>query len=46
MAVRHTDLALEARQLWMESAAETARLTGVTAQEHTREGYCLSLIHI
>ena len=39
MAVRHTDLALEARQLWMESAAETAQLSGVTARETTREGY-------
>lgn len=46
MAVRHTDLALEARQLWMESAAETARLTGVTAQEHTREGYCVTTVEV
>lgn len=46
MAVRHTDLALEARQLWMESAAETAQLSGVTARETTREGYPVTTVEI
>ena len=37
MAVRRTDLAAEARQIWMESAAQTAELEGVTAKQRSRE---------
>lgn len=46
MAVRRTDLALEARQLWMESAAETTALAGVAAGEHTREGYAVTTVEV
>ena len=39
MIIRRTDLAVEARQLWMESAAETAELKGVAAGERQRDGF-------
>ena len=33
MTMRRTDLALEARELWQESAGETTKLPGVEARE-------------
>jgi len=38
MGKRRTDLALEARELWQESAGETTKLEGVEAREARREG--------
>lgn len=46
MAVRRTDLALEARQLWMESAAGTAALKGVDARESIREGFPVTIVEV
>ncbi len=39
MAQRRTDLAVEAHELWRESAAETTRLSGVKAEEGSVEGF-------
>ena len=46
MAMRRTDLAVEARQIWMESAAETARLDGVDAAEREREGFPVTAVEV
>ena len=35
MFTKRTDLALEARELWQESAAKTTRLPGVKAVSYT-----------
>ena len=43
---RHTDLALEAHQLWQESAGKTTLLSGVQAQERVREGFTVSTVRI
>ena len=39
MLTWRTDLALEAAQLWRESAGEAAELPGVESAEELREGY-------
>ena len=44
MAERRTDLALEAKELWEESAQETTQLEGVKAREE-RRGSC-SITHV
>lgn len=41
MTMRRTDLALEARELWQESAGETTKLPGVEARDGERRA-CLS----
>lgn len=46
MSVRRTDLALEARELWRESAGETTRLSGVEASEGEREGLPVTTVRI
>ncbi len=46
MRNRRTDLALEARELWRESAGETTRLTGVEAHEGEREGVPVTTVRI
>lgn len=46
MAARRTDLAVEARQLWQESAEGTARLAGVTAREREREGFAVTAVEV
>ena len=46
MIIRRTDLAVEARQLWMESAAETAELKGVAAGERQREGFPITAVEV
>ena len=46
MRQRRTDLALEAKELWEESAQETTKLEGVTAAAETREGFCTEVVHI
>ena len=38
MGIRRTDLALEARELWQESAGATTKLPGVVAQDGLRDG--------
>ena len=44
--MRRTDLALEARELWQESAGETTRLEGVEAREGSREGMGVTTVRI
>ena len=46
MRQRRTDLALEAKELWEESARQTARLEGVAAFTETREGFLTETVHI
>ncbi len=46
MRSRRTDLALEARELWQESAGETTKLPGVEAREGEREGIPLTVVRI
>lgn len=43
---RRTDLALEARDIWAESAGKTARLNGVEASESRRDGCPVTTIRI
>ena len=44
MLKRRTDLALEAAQLWQESAGEAGTLPGVESEESTREGYPVTTV--
>ena len=44
MLQRRTDLALEAREIWAESAQE--RIEGVEAVESTREGYPVTTVRV
>ena len=46
MRQRRTDLALEAKELWEESARQTARLEGVEAFTETREGFLTETVRI
>ena len=46
MAQRRTDLAVEARQLWRESAEGTTRLRGVAAREREREGFAVTAVEV
>ena len=46
MLVKRTDLALEARELWQESAERTTRLSGVKATKTKREGYPVPRVDI
>ena len=46
MFIRRTDLALEARELWQESAEKTSRLSGVKATKRKLEGYPLTHVEI
>ena len=46
MGKRRTDLALEARELWQESAGETTKLEGVEARESRREGLKVERVDI
>ena len=46
MRQRRTDLALEAKELWEESAQATAKLEGVTAFTETREGFLTETVQI
>lgn len=46
MRQRRTDLALEAKELWEESAQNTARLEGVEALSQTREGFQTETVRI
>ena len=44
MFAKRTDLALEARELWQESAEKTSRLSGVKAAKTKLEGYPLTRV--
>ena len=46
MFTKRTDLALEARELWQESAERTSRLSGVKATKTKLEGYLLTRVDI
>ena len=46
MLKRRTDLAVEAKQLWEESAQENTRLEGVEACERSREGFHVTTVEI
>lgn len=46
MFAKRTDLALEARELWQESAGKTTRLTGVKAVKRKQEGYPVTRVDI
>lgn len=46
MLQRRTDLALEAREIWAESAREQTQIDGVEAFESTREGYPVTTIRV
>jgi len=43
---KRTDLALEAQEIWQESAGKTTRLPGVKASNRTLEGYPLTRVDI
>jgi len=43
---KRTDLALEAREIWQESAEKNARLPGVKASERRLEGYPLTRVEV
>ena len=43
---RRTDLAMEAREIWRESAGETTKLPGVRAREHTSRGVTTTVVEI
>ena len=46
MFTKRTDLALEARELWQESAERTTRLAGVKAVRRKLEGYPVTRVDI
>ena len=43
---QRTDLALEARELWQESAGQTTRLEGVEARQTRREGFAVDTVKV
>ena len=43
---KRTDLALEAKELWEESAEETTELPGVAAREHEEDGVRITSVEI
>ena len=46
MLKRRTDLALEAKELWSESAEKETKLEGVRARDSLREGYQVTTVDI
>ena len=46
MKQRRTDLAVEARELWRESAGETTELPGVEARDGEREGIPVTTVRV
>jgi len=46
MLTKRTDLAMEARELWQESAEKTSRLTGVRARTVRQEGCSVTKVEI
>lgn len=43
---QRTDLALEAKELWQQSASQQTKLEGVEAREHTREGFGVDVVQV
>lgn len=43
---QRTDLALEAKELWQQSASQQTKLDGVEAREHTREGFGVDVVQV
>ena len=46
MFAKRTDLALEARELWQESAGKTTRISGVRARTVKQQGYAVTKVEI
>ena len=46
MLQRRTDLAVEAQEIWAETARERDRIDGVDSRETTREGYPVTTVRI
>ncbi|MCX7615737.1 MAG: GPR endopeptidase, partial [Clostridiales bacterium] len=46
MYQKRTDLALEAHEMWKESAEQTSQLPGVKAEDYQKEGFNISKIQI
>lgn len=46
MLNKRTDLALEAKELWQESAGETTKLSGVRAREHKARGIGVTVVEV
>lgn len=46
MARQHTDLALEAHELWQQSSQKNTSLSGVRAEDSTAEGFAVHTVHI
>ena len=46
MFVKRTDLALEAKEIWQESAKQTTQLSGVKARNSRQEGYLITRVDI
>ncbi len=46
MLNRRTDLAVEARELWEQSAGQTTALEGVEARDGTREGFSVTTVRV
>ena len=46
MFTKRTDLALEAREIWQESAEKSTRLAGVKATKQKEEGYPVTRVDI
>ena len=46
MRIRRTDLAMEARELWQESAGELTALPGVEARDSVREGIPVNTVRV
>ena len=46
MFQKRTDLALEAKEIWQESAEKTTKLSGVKARKRTVEGYPVTRVEI
>ena len=43
---KRTDLAMEAREIWQESAGKTTELPGVRARETTAKGITTTVVEI
>ena len=46
MAVRRTDLAVEAHLLRQESATQTTKLSGISSEEREREGFSVTAVEV
>jgi spore protease len=46
MTGKRTDLAVEAQELWRESASENTKLSGVSAQDNTVDGFKVTTVRV